>query len=380
MLCTFGLIYSFGFFSRAALGKEKISEEILAIGLVKVVQGNMAVAKSEALSSAMGKAMEEYLIHRLGEAGVINNFERVMREILPSLNEGIENFHILVESTGGATYQVLVKVKVNKELIEEKLRSSGIALEEASQSKILFMVSEAKGEGTQCWWKGPDFFSVLNQTELLLYNVFQERGFMPINHTFGIAEGSLSPAMQREELDNTGALEWGKMLSADFVIAGKSIIGDDASVALQLRVFSVKDGMLVAEESETDHKDMIKENKEGTGELLGRVVRKLADRLIPPMLSLEMGTHAGVQRIEITLKGMRNYQEFKNLQQLLKEDLPGVQSVRQSRMSQGLLSVEVDFAGSREQLLRQLLNQQKLPIKLVLESATDTQIVLQVAQ
>jgi len=380
MLCSIGLVYSFGFFTRAALGKEKISDEMLAMGLAKIVQGNMAAAKSEALSSAMGKAMEEYLILRLGEAGVTNNFERVVREVLPSLIEGIENFHILAENTGGGTYQVLVKVKVNKKVIDEKLRFSGIALEQASRSKILFMVSEVKGKRAQYWWKGPDFFSFLNQTEVLLYNVFQERGFMPINHTFGIAEESLSPAMRREELDNTGALEWGKMLSADFVIIGKSIIEDNNSSALQLRALSVRDGLLLAEGSETGHKDMIKEGGEGSSELLGQVVRKLSDRLIPSMLSLGSGTSAGVQHIQITLKGMRNYQEFKNLQQFLKEDLPGVQSVRQSRMSQGLLSVEVDFTGSRERLLSQLLNQEKLPLRLVLESATDTQIILQVAQ
>jgi len=372
MLCSIGLVYSFGFFTRAALGKEKISDEMLAMGLAKIVQGNMAAAKSEALSSAMGKAMEEYLILRLGEAGVTNNFERVVREVLPSLTEGIENFHILAENTSGGTYQVLVKVKVNKKVIDEKLRFSGIALEQASRSKILFMVSEVKGKRVQYWWKGPDFFSFLNQAEVLLYNVFQERGFMPINHTFGIAEESLSPAMRREELDNKGALEWGKMLSADFVIIGKSIIEDNNSFALQLRALSVRDGLLLAEGSETGH--------EGSSELLGQVVRKLSDRLIPSMLSLGSGTSAGVQHIQITLKGMRNHQEFKNLQQFLKEDLPGVQSVRQSRMSQGLLSIEVDFTGSRERLLSQLLNQEKLPLRLVLESATDTQIILQVAQ
>jgi len=380
MLCSVGLVYSSGLFSGTALGKEKISDEILAMGFAKVVQGNMAAAKSEALTNAMRKAMEEYLILRLGEAGVINDFERVVREVLPAVNEAIENFHILAENTGGDAYQVLVKVKINKKVIDEKLRFSGIALEQASRSKTLFMVSEVKGERTQYWWKGPDFFSLMNQTEVLLFNAFQERGFMPINHTFGVAEGSLSPEMRREELDHTGALEWGKMLSADFVITGKSVIEDGKSVTLQLRVLSVKDGLLLTEGSETGRKDMIKGSDERSSALLERVVRKLANRLIPSMLSLGSESAAGVQHIQITLKGMRNYQEFKDVEQFLKEDLPGVQSVRQSRMSRGLLSVEVDFTGSREQLLHHILNQEKLPVKLVLENATDTEIILQVAQ
>lgn len=380
ILCSASLVYSSGLFAATALGKEKTSDEILAIGTAKVAQGNTAAAKSEALTNAMEKAMEEYLILRLGEAGVINNFERVVGEVLPSANEGIENFHILADNTAGDVYRVLVKVKVNKKVIDEKLRFSGIALEEAHRSKILFMVSEVKKGKTQYWWKGPDSFSLMNQTEVLLFNAFQERGFMPINHTFGIAEGSLSPEMQREEIEHTGALEWGKLLSADFVIIGKSIVEDDKRVTLQLRVLSVKDGLLLTEGSETGRKHMNKESHEGSSALLERVVRKLANRLIPSMLSLGNRRTAGVQHIQITLKGLHNYQEFKDVQQFLKEDLPGVESVRQSRMSRGLLSVEVDFAGSRKQLLHRLLNQEKLPMKLVLENATDTEIILQVTQ
>ncbi len=350
------------------------------MGSAKVVQGNMAAAKSAALSMAMGKAMEEYLILRLGEAGLINNFERIVREILPALNEGIENFHILSEYTGGNEYQVLVNVKVNKKVIDDKLRLSGISLEQAYQSRVLFMVAEVGRERSNYWWKDPDFFSVLNQTEVLLYNIFQERGFIPVNHTFGIADGSLSPEMHRKDVSRKHAVEWGKILSADFVITGSNVFEDDNITTLHLRVFSVKEGLLLAEGTETARREMIGKLTPEDNQVVEDVARKLAERLIPSMLYMGSESVARVQQILITLKGLRNYQEFKAVQRFLEEDLPGVQSVRQNRIGQGLLSVEVDFSGTRDELLRRVLNQEKLSFKLVLESAADTEIVFQVAQ
>ena len=130
------------------------------MGVGKIVQGNIAAGKSEAISDAMGKAMEEYLILRLGEAEMINNFDVLANEILPAFREGIENFHILAENMSGAEYQVLVKVKVNTKVLDEKLRSSGLALEQAPQGKVLFMVSEVQGDKMQYWWKGPESFSL----------------------------------------------------------------------------------------------------------------------------------------------------------------------------------------------------------------------------
>ena len=357
LLCVVGLLLSMNVSQGLASAREETSDEILAVGVAKVESGNLAAAKKQALSRAMEKAAEEYLLLRLGEAGVINNFERIVREILPFLHQGIENFHILAENTGSDEYRVLVKVKVNRSVLDEKLRFSGIDLEQASKGKVLFMVSEVKGGGTQYWWKGPDFFSIIH-----------ERGFTPVNHTFGVAEESLSLAMRTRNLEKKDLLEWGRLLSADYVVTGESAVETDGSIVLQLQVLSVRDGFFLAKGSQAGVDGMT----------LEEVVRKLADRLIPSMVNLGGGTGAGVQHIQITLRGMRNYREFKALQDLLKNDIPGIRSVQQSRMSQGAVSLAVDFSGSREQLLRGLMAQQKLPVKLVLERETETELLLRV--
>jgi hypothetical protein len=374
-MCTF-----FFSFPRVSSADKKVTNEILVLGSSRVIQGNMAAAKSEAISSAMRKAIEEYLILRFGESGMINNFERMVKEIVPASSEEIESFHILAENLSGSDYQILVKVKVNTEVLDEKLRFSGIAVEEAPQSRILFMVSELRGGSLQYWWKGPDFYSVMNQTEVLLYSIFQERGFIPINHTFGIGDRALSQDMKSEDITDADALKWGSMLSADFVVIGKSVLQDDTGATLRLRVLSVKDGLILAEGSEAEQRSAGEETDEGKRELLEKAARKLADKLIPSVLYLGKGTAPGIQHIQVTVQGLRSYRDFKDLQEFLKKDVPGVTTVRQSRMGRGLLTLDVAFAGSEDELLHRLLNQGKLPVRLVLQSATETEINLLVSQ
>jgi hypothetical protein len=186
--------------------------------------------------------------------------------------------------------------------------------------------------------------------------------------------------MKSEDITDADALKWGSMLSADFVVIGKSVLQDDTGATLRLRVLSVKDGLILAEGSEAEQRSAGEETDEGKRELLEKAARKLADKLIPSVLYLGKGTAPGIQHIQVTVQGLRSYRDFKDLQEFLKKDVPGVTTVRQSRMGRGLLTLDVAFAGSEDELLHRLLNQGKLPVRLVLQSATETEINLLVSQ
>ena len=58
----------------AAVGAKTGGNEILAIGTATVKDGNLAQAKESAISDALTKGVENYLLHRLGSEGVSDNF------------------------------------------------------------------------------------------------------------------------------------------------------------------------------------------------------------------------------------------------------------------------------------------------------------------
>lgn len=364
-----------------AWAKENPENEILAIGSGTISHGDIAGAKSEAISQALTKAMEEYLASRLGEAGMINEFARLVTEIVPSSKEGIENFQILAENTSGDQYQVLVKVRVNREIVEEKLRVNGIAMTASPNLKILLMVSERREGSLSYWWKGPDTFSSMDETDVALYRILQERGFTLVNRTMGIADSSFSPEMASSELDDATALKWGKLLSADVVIYGKSVLYDGSGVSVELRALSVKDGVELGEEKDAEQRNMEKDMAEPESEssLLERAARRLADKLAPSLLLLTSGRSLAVQRFQVTFKGLKSYKELRSLMEFLKANVPGVKSVMESRITPGIVTLLVEFAGNRDSFLAQLHEQKGLPYKLVVEETKEDEIVLSVA-
>ena len=96
------------------MGAKPVKNEILAIGTAKVQKGNLAQAKSDAISDALVKGVEYYILRRLGSEGAANNFRRIIYEITPSAREKIENFNILVEDQTEEEYQVLIRLRVNE--------------------------------------------------------------------------------------------------------------------------------------------------------------------------------------------------------------------------------------------------------------------------
>ena len=110
------------------MGAKPVENEILAIGTAKVQKGNLAQAKDAAISDALVKGVEYYILRRLGSEGVANNFRRIIYEITPSAREKIENFNILVEDQTEEEYQVLIRLRVNEKVIDKSLRDAGVVV------------------------------------------------------------------------------------------------------------------------------------------------------------------------------------------------------------------------------------------------------------
>ena len=131
--------------SPAAMGAKPPENEILAIGTATVKAGNLAQAKESAISDALTKGVENYLLHRLGSEGVANNFNRIIYDILPKSKAKVENFNILLEDQTGEEYKVFIKLRVNEKVIDKKLREAGVVVTEGPPIKALYLEITLKG-------------------------------------------------------------------------------------------------------------------------------------------------------------------------------------------------------------------------------------------
>jgi len=270
--------------SDAKIRKESATNEVLAIGTASIVSGNLALAKKSAISRALMKGVENYLVHRLGSQGIVNNFQRFIEEIIPGAKEEIENFNILTETQFGNEYKVFVRLKVNEKVIDKKLREAGLIFMEGPPIKVLFLVSEVKDETIFYWWKDPEVHSALSPTELALNKVFQKRGFSSINRPLSVPVTGFSKALRSPTLEEADVLKWGELFSSDVVIYGQANIVDEKEVSLTLNAFDVNQGLQIGQDFQVEQIEKRLEANEQIIETLERLVDRLADRLTPTIV------------------------------------------------------------------------------------------------
>jgi len=233
---------------------ENDKSEILVIGTGTVYKGNVAEARRRAILEAMTRGVEEYLANDLGSQSMANNFPRLVHEILPGSREVVENFHILAEEQIDKFYKILVRVKVNQQILEEKLKIIGLIHAEGPPIKILFVVSQksAKDGIDSFWWGDPESGSGLTSVELALYRTFQEYGFEPVNRLLNISEENYMPEMKELHLSDEEAVSWGRIFSSDAVIHGTCEIAEDESVLVNFKSIKVEEGAVIYQDQQVE--------------------------------------------------------------------------------------------------------------------------------
>jgi hypothetical protein len=175
-----------------------------------------------------------------------NYFKSIINEIIPGSTDVIQNFHILAEDAGAKTLKILVSLKVNEKLMEERLFNAGVITFEGASLRILFLVADKTSTDRQpyIWWDDPENKINLAPSELMLYRFFQERGFDPIYRVNNMPDGGYNPELFKAVLADEDAIMWGKSYSADVVITGKVEKNDFNTFIVGIKAIQVENGSI----------------------------------------------------------------------------------------------------------------------------------------
>jgi len=353
------------------------AEVILTIGSSAIVQGNLAAAKNSAISLALMKGVEYYLASKLGSQGMLNNFQRIVEEIVPGAREEIENFKVLAEEQFQDQVKVLVRLRINEKVMAQKLKAAGVVLGEGPALKLLFMVRENKNGILSYWWKDAQTIrSPLSSAELIFNNVYQERGFNVIDRTVNVPEADYPRDLNAPELQDPDLLLWGKSFGADIVFHGQMDVVGGVEISLKLTVLDVHQTFPIAQDAQVEQVGKGTSAREPLTAAMERAVNRSAAKLTPSIIQLAGAEPEKIERLEIMLKGMTTYKQFTTLRDFLTREVPGVKSVKQTRARKDSIAVAVEFQGSGDTFLDRLLHHGKLPFPLQLEQKDETQIVL----
>jgi len=380
------LLISVGFTAWASLSMGQDTEEksntVLVIGTARITGDNIAKAKRQAINEAMTMGVERYLTERLGSQGMINNFHRIVYEIIPRAGEVVEHFNILAEDRMGGAYKVLIRLKINDKVMEEKLKETGLIIMEGPSIKILFLVSQVQLERDEIlyWWSDPQGNPGLAPVELALHRVFQERGFTPINRLLYFPEGDYSDEMKSFELSDEEALQWGRLYSADVVIYGKCDISPGVSVSVDLKALGVKSGLGLAQGSQTVYlEEKVREIEELIG-AIERAVDGVATDLVPAMMGEAEAEKPTPRELEVALKGFGSFRQVREVMEFLKRDIKGVESVKQTRIRGNYIILSVQFLGEEDSFLEMVSKNKNLSFDMNVERTVEGPILFSIGK
>ncbi|MDB9822454.1 hypothetical protein OAC89_02010 [Deltaproteobacteria bacterium] len=351
----------------AAGGQEKSdNEEILVIGSASMAGGNVAAARNKAIADALVKGAEEYLTLFLGSQGMISNFPRLINEVIPGAGETIENYNILAEEKSDKLYKILVRIKVNKTLMEEKLSEMGIILTngtEAPSIKLLFLVSQKDSPDGEIsyWWNDPESNANLTSTELVLLRAFQERGFSPVNRLATVPEEIFSDNIRKLDLTDEEVTEWGRLFSSDVVIQGKSEITEDGAVFVSLKAIDIEKNSIIGEDFQIESIEQNSMEEGSVMETLEVAINNIVTRMSPSVIKSFEVIEEEINFFEVEIKGLRNLKQLWILTDFLKSDINGVKSVIQKRIKRNSITVSVEFAGDGDRFLDRVKENNRFP-------------------
>ncbi|MBW1998353.1 MAG: hypothetical protein JRJ29_10380 [Deltaproteobacteria bacterium] len=379
LLLLTGILFPFS----PTLGEaEKEKGTVLVIGSAPLLRGNIAKAKTQAISKAMRLGVERYMVEHLGSEGMINNFHRVVYEVLPKAGELIENFNVLAEDQSEGEYKILVRIKINEKVMNERLKKIGLVIMEGPPIKILFMVSQILVERDEVlyWWNDPQASSGLTPVELALHRVFQERGFIPINRLLYFPEGDYSDEMKIFELSDEEVIKWGRIYSADVVLYGKCFVSVGSSVSVELKALGVKSGAVLAEGVRTEHMGENVKDMENLIGVIEKAVHGVAALLVPAIVKGTVTEKPAPIKLEIVLSGFKSFRQVKEIMEFLRSDVEGVQSVRQTRIRGRSIFLSIDFLGEEASFLWKVSRTKDLSFEMAVERTEEGTILFNIGE
>lgn len=382
-LLALTLVFAFNLPSaEAQVETDSDQDQTLVIGSGDIIDGNVSEARNMAISDALIKGVEGYLAGLLGSQDMINHFPRLLQDVIPKAKEWIANYYILAEERINDHYKVLVRVKVNDKVMEEKLREIGVELIDRLPIKVLFLVYQVDyPEGKLLyWWQAPEADFVLSPVELALYNVFEARGFHPVNRLLNVPDGVYSSEMNTLELTDEDAVNWGRLFSADVVIRGRCKVIQEKEIELELEALHVESGSLIDWGMEVEEMEETPADVDQVVETIETLVNNVAARLSPRISSAIQSKEATLNQLELVLQGMSNFRQFRVFKDFLESSISGVESVKQTRIKDNAMYISVEYFGDEKRFLDMISTQESLPFVTDVKKTEDGEIHVLIRQ
>lgn len=328
------------------------------------IYSDILSARSAAVSECLFTAVETTAIEILPFSSLTVNFEVISDILTTQRSKFIQDYKVLKEFNTDKDYRVLVQATVSIDKLSEALAGAGIMIASENLPKILFLLAQQHVDdlSMQYWWrKGRPMFEKHSVVEPM-GQIFESKGFPIIDHTM-ISENFFNHLKFNAILTDPEAVELGKLLNADLVIAGTAIadktanrMGDDIKSfkgTVTVRAILTESGEQIASASNMAT-SVSTDSTTGSIYALSDAYYRAGSELVSQILSKwhELQERSG--ELTLTIKGTDILADLVGFRNTLK-NIEGVTSQRTLEMTANEAALAISYEGSTKKLADALL-------------------------
>lgn len=202
--------------------------EVVSIGAEAITSQNVAKAKEGALARAMSAAVEQAGVRLFGVEAVQERFPDFVAVVREDPAHFISQFKVLAEHQLGDHYLVMLGVTVSADALKQKLGMFQVpnAEEGGGNPRVLFLLSEQLlGQISPLFWWGKSAAETDIWSEKAMGEEMVRKGFVLVDHGWETPDVPIVGAIIfQPDLSDADAVDVGKHMGADIVVAGKAIV------------------------------------------------------------------------------------------------------------------------------------------------------------
>lgn len=324
---------------------------ITVTGIASIRNGNLGLAKDEAVKDAKRVAVQEVLGSLVSARSDVKNFELV-RQTVTSKSEGmIEKFEILSSAAvSDAEYNVKIKAKVSEALINQTIEE---VVASQGKPRMMVLVDESfngKADGNK-----------VAQTEIELQFIAQGFPFVDRATVEKIVSKNRRKIADALGGNNAAARELGVDAGAEIILVGASRVKDAGKIMnsqltsmqadLNVRVIDINTGKILTAGQEHGAYPHINAESGGV-QAVKKAVTPLREKLVADIVKLWDINRANT--ITLLVTGL-DYEKLMVLRGELTEKVRGVKAVNPKGSVGKAAKLEVEFEGSSFDLADRLL-------------------------
>ena len=357
------LLFSF-FLSSLAWGQQV--QTITAEGVGAILGGDRAIARDQAISDALRKAVEQAVGTMVSSETMVQNFQTLNDRIYTQTQGYIQNYRILSENPGPNVHQVTVQATVAMGDLEKDLQALGFLIGQVGKPRIMILIAE-QNIGRQYytyWWGTPRAEQAdLNIADNTITDRFREKGFDLVDPQAQAQNIKVPPALQVVELNDRAAITLGKQVDAEIVIVGKALAKSVGSIGgtsmksaqanISLRAIQIDNARVLSAGSENAAAVHIDEVTAGA-EAIKKASVKISDKMMDDIIKNFQKRVGATTMVQVTIFGLAGVEDLRKFKSSVLEQVRGVEGVHERSFVENAAKMDVDIKGNTQSLSQEI--------------------------